>query len=268
MNPLSEPDLDQDDSDQARFVFCFLVKDFLHPVWQAWLDDDDIGAVVHPKVHSRSVWYHQYLIDTIPTAWADPSLVRAELALYRAGRQRYPQAEWFVFLSGDAVPLFSRHRTLRSILRRDTSVLYNDEDNTGHMTWSTTQSPVPSIDHPIAGHQFKLLSRDHVDLLLDDHPIQQQMQQLLALKPDAWTDPRYRANAAYDEVVIPTVLQPYLTDQNWTDGYICDFTAVPQQRHPKLYQRNTERFREAIQLARNVGSPVWFFRKVTCHYQL
>lgn len=251
---------------EVDIVFCFLIMDQLHPVWNEWLRQTHrIGAVVHAKTQCPvGHWFHEYCIHTQDTAWASPLLVRAELALYAEARNRYPNAEYFVFLSGDSVPLFYPRSTRHAIRHAQSTVLYEDEpDEWGHgPRWqSSTSAGVPRV-----GHQWKVLLREHVDLLLDDTRVRKRINQLLSLREDAWYDERYNFNSAFDEMVIPTVLIPYMNDR-WVNGFICDFTSPPSgQRHPVTYtRRNRKSLRAAILSARSLqaeNNPVWFFRKV------
>ena len=50
----------------------------------------------------------KYQVDKpITTAWADVSIVQAELLMYQTSIKRYPNAKTFLFVSGDSVPIIS-----------------------------------------------------------------------------------------------------------------------------------------------------------------
>jgi len=102
-----------------RVAFLFLTTgEHCHPaVWEEYWGrgQDRVAVLAHTKDRSslKSGWLRAAQIDErVETAWADVSLVRAQLALLRAGL-REERNGFFVFASESCVPV----RPLRDLLR-------------------------------------------------------------------------------------------------------------------------------------------------------
>lgn len=246
-------------------VLCFLIMDFLHPSWQSWLASDPTwGAVVHAKDHlvlPECSWFLPLCVPSIPTGWGTPGAVHAELLMYKIARERYPQAQYFCFLSGDTVALFNALKTRQDITALNKSVVYDDADDGAATAW-TIASPA-GMPRPICSHANKLLCREHVDLLLDNVVAQQRLNVLLALPNTAWHDAMFQNNAMWDEIVIGTVLYSMVPPATLWNSYIVYFALDPGQRHPITFKTQTPRFKKEVIKARRIGSNVWFFRKVS-----
>lgn len=74
-------------------------------------------------------------LEVRDTAWAEGSVTRAHQALLRYALTNFKNAEWFILVSGDSIPLKSQSTVLES-LKLNTSKFDFFAEESSHMQWA------------------------------------------------------------------------------------------------------------------------------------
>ena len=235
----------------VRLVVCILCTDFANVViWESWRSDDEdasaeqqIGFVTHPRPGLQD--HIPYAVDSpVATAWGDDSLVHAELWMLACAVRRFPEAQQFLVVSGDTVPIRTKEDFLAFYVGHDDDVHVSsvvlDQDVRPLHSDSLIEA---DFDRLYNGHQFMALARHHVEYLLSSPGLDE----VLCMGRIPYHTPGHRHNFSPDEVFLQTVLGNRFDHAEFLQTHLVEFIA--ENRHAKnltiqdfeeLYERSME----------------------------
>lgn len=183
-----------------KMVICFLMTDYANfDIWEQW-GKGVVGFASHPLPKLKEKTPHS-IPNPIETSWSSDTLVVAEMKLYEYALERYPFAEFFMFVSGDTVPVRSYSDVIDHFNSDPRSQFPNYAATDKNSVIKKKSGTKPKFVKQYAvSDQFKCLNRKDL-LFLMEH--QTDVHMLLKCKI---MTPRRVGNFAYDEWVIPTIL--------------------------------------------------------------
>lgn len=224
--------------EEKRIALCFLVYDRIEceNIWERWLkshpDGDKFTLYVHSKfdfqVESEFLKSRvNILIDTVPTEWADFSLVEATHRLFMAAISN-PQNYKCVLLSNTCIPVKRPNYVWKFLTDDNISYIFESRKSERFPRYLLLRQFVPVSK--ISKHsQWIILNRAHIQLINEHFSVIKKLYDGIRMSDESWA--LTFLQICNRESEINTFYQTTYT--NWIEN------DVPQ--HPKLYKTIDEK---------------------------
>lgn len=240
----------------VNLVVCVLMTDYANwDIWQRWASKarDNIGFVSHPLPHLASTTPFSVKAPIV-TKRGSPSLVEAELLLYRTAVERFPALRLCLFVSGDTVPIQGANDMLQYYRRDPRSHFKEYTSMSSYNAVKKRAGKKPRwVRRYYVADQQKALARTDIDFLLS----KEGLEAVRTLGCCVFTTPRRQGAFHYDEIVIPTVLynkflRPSTGTLHFNNSHILGKYAAPGFHCAELSDTDFQILRADIQEDGNI----------------